>query len=85
MANPSDQKVRLQLTVEQVKAVTTLLEDQVFRVKFIDPKMPGYKKNPEQVVAAEAALAILKESVKSSAPAARADVSSFRLSPTKPS
>ena len=52
MANSSDQKVRLQLTVEQVKAVTTLLEDQVFRVKFIDPKMPGYKKNPEQVLAA---------------------------------
>jgi hypothetical protein len=85
MANSSDQKVRLQLTVEQVKAVTTLLEDQVFRVKFIDPKMPGYKKNPEQVLAAESALAILKESVKSSTPSARPDVSAFRLSPTKPS
>ncbi|HYP06897.1 MAG TPA: hypothetical protein VER03_11760 [Bryobacteraceae bacterium] len=83
MANPSEQKVRLQLTVEQVKAVATLLEDQVFRVKFIDPKMPGYKKNPEQVLAAEAALAILKDSVKSSAPSARHDATSFRLSPAK--
>ena len=82
MATPSEQKVRLQLTVEQVKAVTTLLEDQVFRVKFIDPKMPGYKKNPEQVMAAEAALALLKDSVKSNtARPARSEASSFRLAP----
>jgi hypothetical protein len=47
--------------------------------------MPGYKKNPEQVLAAESALAILKESVKSSSPSARPDVTAFRLSPTKPS
>lgn len=81
MATPAEQKVRLQLTVEQVKAVTTLLEDQVFRVKFIDPKMPGYKKNPEQVLAAESALALLKDSVKSSVATVRSEASSFRLSP----
>jgi hypothetical protein len=79
MANTSEQKIRFQLTIDQVKAVATLLEDQVFRVKFIDPKMPGYKKNPEQVQAAESALSVLKESVKAVMPFAKHDPNAFHL------
>jgi len=35
--------INLQLTVEELKLLTSLASDQVFRREFIDPKMPGYK------------------------------------------
>jgi hypothetical protein len=63
MATTADRIVRFQLSVEQVKALSTLAEDQIFRVKHIDPKIPGYKNNLEQLRAGESALAVLKESL----------------------
>ena len=48
MPNQTDTKIRFQLSSEQVKAVAAMVEDQLFRVKFIDPKLPGHKSNLEQ-------------------------------------
>ena len=61
MPNPADPKIRLELSLQELRAVTTLIEDQLFRVRFIDPKIPGHKNDPEQLRAAESALANLKE------------------------
>jgi hypothetical protein len=36
--------------------LASLASDQLFRRQFIDPKMPGYKGNPEEVVALGKAL-----------------------------
>jgi hypothetical protein len=61
MPTTADPKIRLELSLQELKAVTALVEDQLFRVKFIDPKIPGHKNDPEQLRAAESALANLKE------------------------
>jgi hypothetical protein len=37
------------LTVEELSLLVSLASDQLFRRQFIDPKMPGYKGNPEEV------------------------------------
>ena len=41
--------VELELTVEELLLVTTLISDQLFRKEFIDPKMPGYKGDPTEL------------------------------------
>jgi hypothetical protein len=56
-------KVRVELSAEELKALIKLAEDQLFRIKFIDPKMPGHKGNVEQVRSAESAVAALKQAV----------------------
>ena len=60
MRKPSVPKIHVELTGDEIKAVITLTEDQLFRVKFIDPKMPGHKPNIDQIRAAESALHTLK-------------------------
>jgi hypothetical protein len=70
MPNQTDSKIRFQLSTGQLKAVATMLEDQLFRVKFIDPKLPGHKRNPEQLHDAESALEILKGSLQTARTAA---------------
>ncbi len=37
--------MNLKLTLEELRLLTTLATDQLFRKEFIDPKMPGYKPN----------------------------------------
>lgn len=42
--------IRIEVTLEELLLVTTLLSDQLFRREFIDPKMPGYKGDPAELV-----------------------------------
>ncbi len=42
-------KIKLEVTLEELSLVATLLSDQLFRREFIDPKMPGYKRNPAEL------------------------------------
>lgn len=41
--------ITLKLTVKEVELLTTLASDQLFRKEFIDPRMPGYRFNPEEM------------------------------------
>jgi len=41
--------VKIELTVQELLLVTTLMSDQLFRREFIDPKMPGYKGDPAEL------------------------------------
>ena len=41
--------IKLELTLEELLLVTTLLSDQLFRREFIDPKMPGYTGDPAEL------------------------------------
>jgi hypothetical protein len=41
--------IKIEVTPEELKLITTLLSDQLFRRKFIDPKMPGYKGQPAEL------------------------------------
>jgi hypothetical protein len=41
--------ITLKVTVKELELSTTLAADQLFRREFIDPKMPGYRSNPEEM------------------------------------
>ena len=57
-------KIKLDLSPQELQALTTLAENQFFRMKYIDPKMPGYSITPETFRAAQSATALLSEAVK---------------------
>ena len=41
--------ITVKLTVQELDLLTALASDQLFRREFIDPKMPGYKRNPAEL------------------------------------
>jgi hypothetical protein len=57
-------KIKLELNAEELKALTTLAENQFFRMRFIDPRIPGYKIAPEVFRASQSATALLSEAMK---------------------
>lgn len=56
--------LNVSLTVDQVKALLRISQNQIFRLKFLDPKMPGYKAHPGELEAAESAVKVLEEALK---------------------
>ena len=58
------ESINVSLTVEQVKALLQISQNQLFRMKFLDPKMPGYKARPGEVEAAESAVQALTDALK---------------------
>jgi hypothetical protein len=42
-------RINLELTIEEMRLLISLASDQLFRRQFIDPRMPGYKGNTEEV------------------------------------
>lgn len=52
--------VALRLTIEELRLLTTLASDQVFRRQFIDPRMPGYKTNSEEMNMGKALVARMR-------------------------
>ena len=56
--------ITVALSPDELRAVIGLVEDQLFRVKFIDPKMPGYHADKDRTRAAESALESLKNAGK---------------------
>lgn len=54
------QQLSVKMTAEEIQALLELVENQLFRVKFIDPKMPGYKANPVKEALANSAVARLR-------------------------
>ena len=52
--------VTLQLTTKELELLTTLVADQLFRKEFIDPKMPGYKSNDEEMSLGKALMGRLR-------------------------
>jgi hypothetical protein len=55
--------IAVHFSVEQLKALVHLSENQLFRMKFIDPKMPGYKIDAEVLRAAQSAVGILHDAM----------------------
>jgi hypothetical protein len=58
------ESINLSPTVGQVKALLQISQNQLFRMKFLDPKMPGYKACPGEVEAAESAVQALTDALK---------------------
>jgi hypothetical protein len=42
-------KLTLEFTVEELGVLTNMASDQLFRKQFIDPKMPGFVPNHEEL------------------------------------
>ena len=72
-------KIHVELTADELQAVITLTENQLFRAKFIDPKMPGHKGNSEEVRAAESALYTLRAATNKQHPVKKPGPSDIRL------
>jgi hypothetical protein len=58
--------IKLTLTIEQAKALLQISQNQLFRLKFLDPKMPGYKARPGELENAESAAAVLERAISGS-------------------
>ncbi len=56
-------KISVELTLPELQAIVSLADNQLFRVKFIDPKMPGYVSHPEELAVSKAALQVLQEAL----------------------
>jgi hypothetical protein len=41
--------INVKLTAQELELLSSLASDQLFRREFIDPKMPGHKKNPGEL------------------------------------
>jgi hypothetical protein len=52
--------ITVRLTVEELKLLTALAADQLFRKEFIDPKMPGHQSNSEEITLGKALVGRLK-------------------------
>jgi hypothetical protein len=57
-------KIAVQLTADELRALVTLSENQFFRLKYIDPKLPGYKVQPEALRVAQSAVQVLQDALK---------------------
>jgi len=58
------ESVKLNWTVDQIKAVLRTSQNQLFHVKYLDPKFPGYKAKPGELEAAESAIRVLEGALK---------------------
>ncbi|HJY08260.1 MAG TPA: hypothetical protein VJ323_18215 [Bryobacteraceae bacterium] len=52
--------ITLKLTIKELELLTALAADQLFRREFIDPKMPGYKSNSDEMKLGKALVGRLK-------------------------
>jgi len=57
-------KISVSLSLEELQALVTLADNQLFRVKYIDPKMPGYIVQPKELEVANSAVQALGEALK---------------------
>ncbi len=57
-------KIRIELTKEELQALVTLADNQFFRIKYIDPKIPGHKERPEELRAAQSAVQVLQSALR---------------------
>jgi hypothetical protein len=57
-------KISVSLSLEELQALVTLADNQLFRVKYIDPKMPGYIVQPKELEVAISAVQVLGEALK---------------------
>ena len=55
------QQLSVKVSVEELKALLELVDNQLFRMKFIDSRIPGHIPNPGQLALATSAIDTLKK------------------------
>ena len=56
--------IKLRLTLDELKGLLRTIQNQLLHVKYLDPRIPGYKAQPGELEAAESAVRVLEEAVK---------------------
>ena len=52
--------IKLSFTLDELKGLLQTIQTQLFHVKYLDPRIPGYKAQPGELEAAESAVRFLK-------------------------
>lgn len=52
-------QISVKLSMKELELLASLASDQLFRREFIDPKMPGQKRNPAEILLGKALVARL--------------------------
>jgi hypothetical protein len=55
------ENVAIKMSAEELRALLEMVDNQLFRMKYIDSKIPGHQKNPEELKLAAGAVGILRE------------------------
>ncbi|HKE29559.1 MAG TPA: hypothetical protein VKB88_44720 [Bryobacteraceae bacterium] len=58
------QQISVKLSLDEIRALLEMVENQLFRMRFIDSKIPGHKANPEKQRVATSAVNSLQEAFK---------------------
>ncbi len=64
--------VKVEFTLEELRLLAAVASDQLFRREFIDPKMPGYKADAEELALGKELVLRLKSIAKEASPGAGA-------------
>ena len=56
-------KISVSLTVEELKIIVHLADNQLFRMRFIDSKMPGHYNDVEELKSAQSAVGVLRDRI----------------------
>jgi hypothetical protein len=67
--------IKIEVTLEELLLVTSLISDQLFRREFIDPKMPGYKGDPTELALGKDLVLRLKSVIREASDASAGPVS----------
>jgi hypothetical protein len=61
--NADMKKISVDLTLEELQALLKLADNQLFRIKYIDPKMPGYVPHQEELEFSKSAVQVLQDAL----------------------
>ena len=67
-------KLTLQFSEEELGVLTSMASDQLFRKQFIDPKMPGFRSNDEELALCKEVVERLRNASAARRPKAEAPV-----------
>lgn len=57
-------KLTVRMAKDQMRAVLSLADDQIFRLKFIDRKIPGYKYDGQKLESGVLGVEVLRQALK---------------------
>ena len=57
-------KIAVHLTLDELETILAMADNQLFRIKYIDSKMPGHRSHPEELRAAQSAVQVLQDAFK---------------------
>jgi hypothetical protein len=57
-------KLTVRMTKDQMRAVLSLADDQIFRLRFIDRKIPGYKYDAQKLESGVLGVEVLRQALK---------------------